>query len=956
MAMQNPEVSSPTVRFGAFRADLANGLLHRDGIRVRLQEQPFRILALLVERPGQVVTRETIRLVLWPDGTYVDFDGGLNAAIKKLRVALGDDSDEPRFIETIPKRGYRFIAPVSQEPRGEDSSNLKIDLNSLPANRAAHSAREGSIPRQAVAQSGQWIAIFFGVFLLALTGIAAYRWQSRSRIASTASEAAMRPVLTRPAIAVLGFYNISGKPEEAWIGTALSEMMSTELAAGGKLRLVPGEEVSHLQLSAPWSQTDTLSPSTAARIGTALNSDLLVLGAYTSLPGYGTRQLRLDVRLQDARTGEILTEIAETGGNQNLFQLVSGIGGKLRGRVGIPDLQQTDEAGVFASLPANREAARFYSLGLDRLRLFDSLSAAELLKQAVQADPTFSLAHSLLSDAWQQLGYGQRAKEEARKALDLSANLSQTQKLLIEGHYYEILGQMEKAASAYHALYAYYPDCLECGLSLSAAQIQAGHLQDAIATLHSLRKLPPPQSEDPRIDLNEQWAVSSYDRQRQYELIESTARKAAARGQKLLYAKARVSECTNRLFVGRPAEAMAMCDEARSVFETLGDRAGVARTLMLKAARQSDEGHYQLSLETLEQASQLARELGGNELLGGVLNGMGNTYVRMNRLNEAARSFREAHKKYEESGTKSGLSATTANLAGVLVSLGDLRAADKAYQEALQIDESISPVRGCYALYSIASLRLTMGDIKTARNHIERALGACSAQMNMRQNASAISVMGDLLQSEDRLSEAREKYMEALDIYTKTDAQDMIPGMQMNLAQVALDQGHTADAKKALRDLSAVFERQKDSGGASSALLFLSRAFQAEGQLDDARTSLLRAEQIGHSVPDWTLAMSLAIQDARLKTATASTAKVSSRAFAAARTHLQTVFAAARKQGNYAVECDARLALGELELHANPTSARVQLETLSKETHDRGLELVSRKAAQLLSSVQVLRR
>ncbi len=99
--------------FGLFEADLSSGELCRQGRRVRLQEQPFRILAMLLERPGEVVTREEVRKQLWPDGTFVDFDEGLDTALKKLRYALGDSAQNPTFIETIPRRGYRFIAPVT---------------------------------------------------------------------------------------------------------------------------------------------------------------------------------------------------------------------------------------------------------------------------------------------------------------------------------------------------------------------------------------------------------------------------------------------------------------------------------------------------------------------------------------------------------------------------------------------------------------------------------------------------------------------------------------------------------------------------------------------------------------------------------------------------------------------------------------------------------------------------
>jgi len=103
------------VRFGVFEADLAAGELHREGALVKLQDQPFRLLALLLERPGTVVTREELRAALWPDGSFVDFEYGVNTAIKKLRYALGDSADNPRFVQTLPRKGYRFIAPVNPE-------------------------------------------------------------------------------------------------------------------------------------------------------------------------------------------------------------------------------------------------------------------------------------------------------------------------------------------------------------------------------------------------------------------------------------------------------------------------------------------------------------------------------------------------------------------------------------------------------------------------------------------------------------------------------------------------------------------------------------------------------------------------------------------------------------------------------------------------------------------------
>ena len=111
--MSNPPHStSEVVRFGTFEVDVRSGELRKAGVRIALQDQPLRVLTRLIQRPGEVVTREELQRELWPDNTFLDFEQGLNAAIKRLRDALGDSAESPRFVETLPRRGYRFIAPV----------------------------------------------------------------------------------------------------------------------------------------------------------------------------------------------------------------------------------------------------------------------------------------------------------------------------------------------------------------------------------------------------------------------------------------------------------------------------------------------------------------------------------------------------------------------------------------------------------------------------------------------------------------------------------------------------------------------------------------------------------------------------------------------------------------------------------------------------------------------------
>ncbi|MBV9180905.1 MAG: winged helix-turn-helix domain-containing protein, partial [Acidobacteria bacterium] len=131
----------PIFRFGLFEADTAGGTLTRNGLRVKIPDQSFRALTLLLENQGKVVSRDQFRQMLWPEGTYVDFDGSLNVILKRLRATIDDDSDNPRFIETVPRRGYRFIAPVSVETRSVDP-----EVSASPIDRTTRETADQAFP------------------------------------------------------------------------------------------------------------------------------------------------------------------------------------------------------------------------------------------------------------------------------------------------------------------------------------------------------------------------------------------------------------------------------------------------------------------------------------------------------------------------------------------------------------------------------------------------------------------------------------------------------------------------------------------------------------------------------------------------------------------------------------------------------------------------------------------
>src|SRR5579864_3510397 len=214
--MQVP-VQASRIRFGAFEVDLRSGELRKHGLKVKLQVQPFQILALLLERPGEVVTREELQARLWPADTFVDFDVGLNTAIKRLRDALGDTAESPRYIETLPRRGYRFVAPVEKQ----DSHPLSTPQN---AGQASTNERVTPAPTPTTAHNRAPIlliaALALGATLVAAFGVkVGGLWH---RIAGTAPH----PIRS---IAVLPLENLSHDQDQEYFADGMTEALVTNL-------------------------------------------------------------------------------------------------------------------------------------------------------------------------------------------------------------------------------------------------------------------------------------------------------------------------------------------------------------------------------------------------------------------------------------------------------------------------------------------------------------------------------------------------------------------------------------------------------------------------------------------------------------------------------------------------------------------------------------------------------
>ncbi len=340
-----------------FEVDIHAGELRKDGQKLKLQNQPFQVLIALLERPGEVVTREDLRRRLWPADTFVDFNNGLNIAIRKLRRALDDDAEKPRYIETLPGRGYRVLGSVERVP--ETMTKARAEASAGDALRPP----DGTATRvPALEPDGKWqpppaprtsrltrrvptqpsrlravLAIALCLLLLIaalLYGKASQRMHASFETPTAGSSLRVSPAAS-PSIAVLGFENLSTGKGEDRLSAVIAERLSMDLAEGDRLRTISAENVARAKGDLALPDSDSYAPNTLSRIHQNLGADYVVAGAYFVTGRRPAARVRLDLRLQDVKSGLTLVSLSRSGAESDLLALVSSAGAELREKLGL---------------------------------------------------------------------------------------------------------------------------------------------------------------------------------------------------------------------------------------------------------------------------------------------------------------------------------------------------------------------------------------------------------------------------------------------------------------------------------------------------------------------------------------------------------------------------------------------------------------------------------------------
>ncbi|HEY0701621.1 MAG TPA: winged helix-turn-helix domain-containing protein [Candidatus Acidoferrales bacterium] len=440
---------TPTYRFGLFEVFPESGQIFHQGHRTKIQEQPFRLLVALLEHPGEIVTRESLRQLLWSGGTFVEFDQSLGTAVTKLRQALGDDADNPRFIETVPKRGYRFIAPVYadlEEPSPSvQTSELKIESLLSVADGSSQSLPAKNVEKPAGVSAAPRFRFLVGAAALLLLATGAWLYVRHQR--------RVFHFTPQDSIVVADFANSTGEPV---FDDALKQGLDVGLEQSPMIHITSDEKSSAVLTQMGRPADSPVTGTTAIEICQRTGGKATVQGSISRLgTAYviGLTAIRCD-------NGEpVAHEQAEALRKEDVIEALGKTTSLLRTRLGesLPSIQKYD-APLEQATTKSLEALKAYSLAFSAQNKRGDEASIPLFQKAIQLDPDFAMAYGELAAVYENRGESELARENAAKAYELRGRTTEFERLSIESWYYSaVTGDMEKAAEVLEMTRQTYP-------------------------------------------------------------------------------------------------------------------------------------------------------------------------------------------------------------------------------------------------------------------------------------------------------------------------------------------------------------------------------------------------------------------------------------------------------------------------------------------------------------------
>jgi DNA-binding winged helix-turn-helix (wHTH) protein/tetratricopeptide (TPR) repeat protein len=609
--MQGPVQSDQQYRFGVFTVSPESRELLRQGRLVKIQDQPFELLLVFLDHPGQILDRAFLREQLWPDNTFVDFAQSLSTAVTKLRQVLGDDATNPRFIETVPRHGYRFIAPVTRPAR---DTGPPVVVTPQPL-------EEPPAPPPATRSLRPVVWASAAAVLLLLAGALFFWWRHRQAVFVLAP---------KDTIVLADFENTTG---ESIFNDTLHQALMVEMSQSPVLRILPDRQAALIYRQMGHSADERMTGRAALALCRRVGSKVVLQGSISSL---GTSYL-IDLAGIRCDTGKpIANEQMQVARSEEVIEALGKTAAKLRAQLGesLPSIQKYNAPLEQATTPS-LDALKMYGVALSTWDAKGDVASLPYFQQAVAIDPEFAMAYSGLATVYNNLGQADLARANTIKAFNLRARVTETERASIEARYYlYVTEEIEKAAQTYDVLAREYPDAAGSINHLATVEIKLGNDQEAVEHLRKALALDPTraatyvnlalalmrlnrmQEVAPVLDAADQrglriafWFQTHYwlaflngNQQEMDRWVAAVAPNAEAKPALLS------AEADTQAWHGRYREAFATSLAAAKLMQSANDKESAAACLARAAIREAEAGDAGRARSSLAQARALSTD------------------------------------------------------------------------------------------------------------------------------------------------------------------------------------------------------------------------------------------------------------------------------------------------------------------------------------------------------------
>jgi DNA-binding winged helix-turn-helix (wHTH) protein len=460
----------PVIRFGVFEVDRQSGELRKQGVRVRLRDQAFQVLLLLLERPAEVVTREELQRRLWPADTFVDFDRGLNKAVNRLREGLGDSAESPRFVETLPKRGYRFIAPVETGPPRRQPGPPAI----APA--AGAEVPESVLPPPTPARSplrARWIV---GAAVLVAIAAASYRLLPRQ----------LRTAADPARVVLADFDNRTG---DAAFDDTLKQALAIDLEQSPAVRIVSDAEVTRTLRLMQRPADERITAAVARDVCRRTNGHAVLAGSLALL----NSEYVLGLNAIDCESGEtVAREQMRRTRKEDVLAAVDDAAVDLRRKLGesTASIQRFDKHVHDMLTTSSLDAFQAYTRGERNVLTKGGWSAIRSFQRAIDLDPDFAYAHAAIGLVLGNMGDATRSRTHTERAYQLRDRVSEWERFLITVQYYKrVTGEIEKIPPLCDLWIQAYPRDRTAHRLMAGAYTELGQHPRALVEIEQARRV-----------------------------------------------------------------------------------------------------------------------------------------------------------------------------------------------------------------------------------------------------------------------------------------------------------------------------------------------------------------------------------------------------------------------------------------------------------------------------------